>query len=65
LQQLDHGWHLPVSYLVIPIFTLFNSGIPLQFGALGETMSHPVMLGTMPGLLLGKIIGITGAYRLA
>lgn len=65
LQQLEHGWHLPVAYLVIPIFALFNAGIPLQFGALGDTLSHPVMLGVMLGLLLGKFIGITGACWLA
>ena len=65
LQQLEHGWHLPVAYLVIPIFALFNAGIPLQFGALGDTLTHPVMLGVMLGLLLGKFIGITGACWLA
>lgn len=65
LQQLEHGWHLPVSYLVIPIFALFNAGIPLQFGAVGDTLGHPVMQGVMLGLLLGKFIGITGACWLA
>ena len=65
LQQLEHVWHLPVAYLVIPIFALFNAGIPLQFGALGDALNHPVMLGVMLGLLLGKFIGITGACWLA
>jgi len=45
--------------------TLFNAGIPLQFGALGATLGHPVMQGVMLGLLLGKFIGITGACWLA
>lgn len=65
LQRLEHDWHLPVAFLVIPVFALFNAGIPLQFGELGETMSHPVMLGVMLGLLLGKFVGITGACWLA
>lgn len=65
LQQLEHVWHLPVAFLVIPIFALFNAGIPLQLGALGDTLTHPVMLGVMLGLLLGKFIGITGACWLA
>ncbi len=65
LQRLTNAWHLPVAFLVIPIFALFNAGIPLQFGAMGETFSHPVMLGVMLGLLLGKFIGITGACWLA
>lgn len=65
LQRLEHDWHLPVAFLVIPVFALFNAGIPLQFGALGDTLTHPVMLGVLLGLLLGKFIGITGACWLA
>lgn len=65
LQRLEHGWHLPVAFVVIPIFALFNAGIPLHSGELGATLMHPVMLGVMLGLLLGKFIGITGACWLA
>jgi NhaA family Na+:H+ antiporter len=65
LQQLEHSWHLPVAFLVIPIFSLFNAGIPFDFAALGATISHPVTLGVMLGLVLGKFIGITGACWLA
>jgi Na+:H+ antiporter, NhaA family len=60
LQRMEHVWHMPVAYLVIPIFALVNAGIPLEFGALGETLTHPVMLGVTLGLVLGKFIGITG-----
>lgn len=65
LQRLEHSWHLPVAFLVIPIFSLVNAGIPLQLGELGETLTHPVMLGVLFGLVLGKFIGITGACWLA
>lgn len=61
LQRLEHIWHMPVAYLVIPIFALANAGIPLDFSSLGETMKHPVVLGVSLGLVLGKFIGITGA----
>jgi len=61
LQRLEHTWHVPVAYIVIPIFALANAGIPLEFGSLGETFSHPVLLGVSLGLVLGKFIGITGA----
>ena len=60
LQRLEHVWHMPVAYLVIPIFALANAGIPLEFGSLGDTLAHPVMLGVSLGLVLGKFIGITG-----
>ncbi len=65
LQRLEQYWHLPVAFIVIPIFALFNAGIPLQFADIGETFSHPVMLGVTFGLLFGKFIGITGASWLA
>jgi len=61
LQRLEHSWHMPVAYLIIPVFALANAGIPLELSSLGETLSHPVMLGVSLGLVLGKFIGITGA----
>ena len=60
LQRLEHAWHIPVAYLVIPIFALANAGIPVELNSLGETFTHPVMLGVSIGLILGKFIGITG-----
>jgi len=60
LQRLEHTWHMPVAYLVIPIFALANAGIPLSLDSLGETLTHPVLLGVSLGLILGKFIGITG-----
>jgi len=60
LQRLEHVWHMPVAYLVIPIFALANAGIPLEISSLGDTLAHPVMLGVTMGLVLGKFIGITG-----
>jgi NhaA family Na+:H+ antiporter len=61
LQRLEHIWHMPVAYLVIPIFALANAGVPLASGSLSESLTHPVMLGVSLGLVLGKFIGITGA----
>lgn len=60
LQRLEHVWHMPVAYMVIPIFALVNAAIPLEFGSLSETFAHPVMLGVMLGLVLGKFAGIVG-----
>lgn len=61
LQRMEHLWHMPVAYLVIPVFALVNAGISLDFGSLGQTLTHPVMLGVSVGLVIGKFIGITGA----
>ncbi len=65
LQRLEQLWHIPVAFLIIPIFAFFNAGISIQLDALGQTFSNPVMLGVMLGLLLGKFTGITGACWLA
>lgn len=65
LQRLEHAWHLPVAFLVVPIFAFFNAGIPLQLDSLGEILSHPVTLGIGVGLIGGKFIGITLSSWLA
>ncbi len=65
LQRLEHVWHLPVAFLIIPIFALFNAGIPIETGNLAETLNDPVFLGVVVGLVFGKFIGITGASWIA
>jgi len=60
LQRLEHTWHMPVAYLIIPVFALANAGIPMSLSSLTESMTHPVMVGISLGLILGKFIGITG-----
>lgn len=59
-QILEHRMHIPSSYLIIPIFALANAGIPIEFGALGDVFTNPVALGVIMGLVLGKLLGITG-----
>jgi len=60
LMRLEHAWHMPVAYAVIPIFALANAGIAINFSSLGETIMHPVTLGIIFGLIFGKFIGIAG-----
>ncbi len=65
LQRMEHSMHMPVAFIVIPIFALANAGIPIDFSAVGDSLSHPVALGVMGGLLLGKILGIAGFSYIA
>ena len=65
LQRLQHNMHLPVAFLIIPIFALANAGIPVELSALPQTITHPVALGVMFGLVLGKFLGIAGLTWLA
>ncbi|MET0100961.1 MAG: Na+/H+ antiporter NhaA [Sedimenticola sp.] len=65
LQRLEHGMHMPVAFLIIPLFALANAGIPVELSALGQTLTHPVALGVMFGLVVGKLLGIAGLTWLA
>lgn len=64
LQQLEHALMPLVTYLVIPVFAFANAGIVLG-GEGGGSLGHPVALGVMAGLLLGKQFGIFGFAWLA
>jgi NhaA family Na+:H+ antiporter len=65
LQRLEHSMHMPVAFLVLPLFALFNAGIQIDFSNLASSLSEPVTLGVSVGLLLGKFIGIVGFSWLA
>ncbi len=64
-QILEHKMHLPSAYIIIPIFSLANAGIPIDFSSLGEIITHPVSMGISAGLVIGKLLGIAGFSWLA
>jgi NhaA family Na+:H+ antiporter len=59
-QRAEHALHLPIAYLVIPVFALANAGIPIDFSEIGQYLTNPISLGVLAGLLLGKPLGIAG-----
>jgi Na+/H+ antiporter NhaA len=58
LQSRLHRW---VSYAVVPLFALANTGVDLGGGVLGEALRSPVTWGVVAGLVGGKFVGIGGA----
>lgn len=64
-QRLEQNLHLPVAFLVIPLFALVNAAIPVELARLGETLLHPITTGVATGLVAGKWLGVTGASWLA
>lgn len=58
LQKLEHAIHPFVAYFVLPLFALSNAGIEIS-GSIIDMMLHPVALGVMFGLVLGKFLGIS------
>lgn len=60
LQRLEHSMHMPVAFFIIPIFALANAGVPIQLAGLQETLAHPLTMGVMLGLIVGKVVGVAG-----
>ena len=59
LQQLEHGLHPWVVYVVLPLFALANAGLTLKGMNLTAVATHPVTIGITLGLFLGKPLGVT------
>ena len=58
LQRIEHDLHKPVAFGIIPLFALANAGVTLS-GGIAESFTHPVTLGVILGLVIGKPLGIT------
>ncbi len=57
LEQLESWLKKPVNFLIMPIFALFNAGIPIAAASSGGV--NQITTGVFLGLLLGKPVGIT------
>lgn len=62
LHRLEHALHLPVGFLIVPIFGLANAAVPV-LGLPREAFLAPVTVGVAAGLLAGKIVGVSTLYR--
>ncbi len=57
LETLEHWLKKPVNFVIMPIFALFNAGVPISAalaGGIGQ-----ITTGVFFGLVLGKPLGIT------
>ncbi len=57
LGELENDLHTPVAFVVLPVFAFANAGLNLSGIGLGDLV-HPVTLGVIAGLLIGKPVGI-------
>lgn len=57
LRELEHGLHRPVAFAILPIFAFVNAGLSLS-GITFDDLVHPVTLGIILGLLVGKPLGV-------
>lgn len=58
LQKLEHALHPVVTFFILPVFALSNAGVHIA-GSIMDMLLHPISLGIIAGLLLGKFIGIS------
>lgn len=54
----EHFLHKPVTFLILPVFALANTGVIITAGWY-QDLAQPNALGIMGGLLIGKPLGIT------
>ncbi len=59
LENMEHGLHKWIAFVVIPIFGFANAGVRL-IGISPADLLAPLPLGIALGLLIGKQIGIVG-----
>lgn len=56
--RLEHWLHLPVAFLILPLFALANTALVVGTDWL-QMLSNPNSWGIVAGLVLGKPIGLT------
>lgn len=59
LQRFEHLLHPWVAFFVMPVFALANAGVTISSG-LSESIAHPISIGIILGLFIGKQLGIFG-----
>jgi NhaA family Na+:H+ antiporter len=58
LHELEHALHPWVVFAIMPIFALANAGVALG-GGIADSLTSPVALGIVAGLVVGKQLGVT------
>ncbi len=59
LQRLEHALVPWISYGVLPLFAMANTGLALKEIDWTQSIGHPLTLGVILGLVLGKPVGIS------
>ena len=58
LQRFETALHPWVAFVIMPLFALSNAGIRIE-GDFFAALTHPVTIGIVLGLVIGKQVGVT------
>jgi NhaA family Na+:H+ antiporter len=68
VEWLEYRLHPLSSYVIVPVFALANAGVVISRDSIDRAVSSPVAHGIVAGLVVGKVVGISGftwvAHRL-
>ncbi|MBN9238528.1 MAG: Na+/H+ antiporter NhaA [Micrococcales bacterium 70-64] len=54
-------WNSVSTAVAVPVFAFFSAGVAIGgLAGLGESFRDPIALGIIGGLVIGKVVGITG-----
>jgi len=59
--RLQQIFHVPTSYVIVPLFALANAGVEVSGRFLAHAFTTPITLGILAGYVLGKPAGTGGA----
>ena len=65
IEDLEHRLHPWTSMVIVPIFALANAGVALGGGIVADAVGSDLFWGIGLGLVIGKVLGISGAVFLA
>ncbi|MDQ4108140.1 MAG: Na+/H+ antiporter NhaA [Actinomycetota bacterium] len=65
LARTEHALLPWTSFWIVPLFAFANAGVQLSGEQIANALSSTVTLGVFLGLVIGKVLGISGAAALA
>ena len=63
-ERIDAAWRPYIAFGVLPLFALANAGVHLTGDTLAAAVVSPLTWGVVIGLVVGKLVGITGVTAL-
>lgn len=59
LERVEHALHPWVAFAVLPVFAFANAGVSFEDITL-DSLADPLPLGIAAGLVVGKLVGVSG-----